>query len=112
MTDLRDAITHDARLGDRVQVRTALERGVEVLVNVERPDEAAVIHGAVSGDVVIRRFMSGPERARHDAAAARAERELGAPAFARAAADGAGMELDELVAWSIAALDRLLDDAR
>ena len=76
------------RLGDRVQVRTALERGVEVLTHVGEPRDAAVLFGCVTDDQILRRFMSGPERVLHDQAAERARTELGAAEFDRAAAEG------------------------
>jgi hypothetical protein len=109
---LREAIIRCVERGELPQLDGAFGYAVEILAELGHPEPVFVIVGAIRGGALGRlRQMTAPPDRRPAEALERARAALPKELRDQAAARGAAMSYDELVAWLVQELDALLDDA-
>ena len=112
---LRVAVVKGNELGDRPQFVAIIGWGVFVFARFGALEPAAVLAGAlVDGPLAEISRFPGVAQSHDDRALARLEEALGADAYREAAARGAEMTFDEVVAYMVSEIDGCLaklDDA-
>jgi tetratricopeptide (TPR) repeat protein len=108
LAKLRRAIEVQDWMNQRPQLEGALAYAIEIFTIFGAYAEAAILVGAAREGALtgIRTMTLPPERRQRSA---NPVREALGDAFDAYAAQGTAMSFDELVAWSLAALDRLID---
>jgi predicted ATPase/class 3 adenylate cyclase len=108
---IRTAVAYQERQGNRMVGTTDLAVAAIVLASLEGAAEAvAVVVGALTGPLLSRfpAYIAGPERTAYEQALAVARAALGPGAFEAAGRRGAAMSFDEILAFTIGALDAAL----
>ena len=108
LAHLRRAIVVQEWMKQRPQLWGALAYGMEILTVLGAYEDAAVLAGAARSGALtnLRSMTTPPERQQRNASPLR---EALGDRFDAVAAKGAAMSFDELVAWTLARLDALLE---
>jgi hypothetical protein len=111
LCDLREAASFSRDKGDRIMTDTSLDRGIAVLAAANTLDAAAVLAGAVTEGHGAE-FSSLPRHEKPDRyrTIEKLRVELGPARYEDAFARGASMTPDEIVDFTIAAIDHLFAD--
>jgi hypothetical protein len=108
LRDLHDGIQSSQHAGERPSLAGAIGLGIGVLAHTGRTRAAAILSGVIhSGPLshVFNGLLAGPERSRLDAVIAMLRTRLGAAEFEALAARGAAMTYDDVVAYTLTALE-------
>ncbi|MEX0663731.1 MAG: adenylate/guanylate cyclase domain-containing protein [Acidimicrobiia bacterium] len=114
---LREAITYSHEVGDHMNFINAVNRGIQIVGLLGNPVAAATLSGVMKGDLLeafpvyeLRDFEGRGQQAVQD----QVRSELGDDVYSAAMARGTAMSYDEIVAYVLAEIDRMLaelDDA-
>jgi len=113
----REAIAYSHDVGDRMNMSTAIARGASIAAMLGYQDLGAVVAGIVEGaalGVRLSEHFSESEIADYRLVQEQARTAIGDAAYDAATARGAAMGSDEVVAYTLGELDRILaelDDA-
>ncbi|MCJ7438879.1 MAG: adenylate/guanylate cyclase domain-containing protein [Acidimicrobiia bacterium] len=103
---LREAVAYSHDVGDHMVLSGMLFLGIDALATLGHAEPAAVLAGVVSGSPLSLLSEMPPVPLEQPLEQARTE--LGSQAFDTAFARGATMEYDEVVAYTLGELDRIL----
>jgi predicted ATPase len=110
---LREAIAYSHDVGDRVNFSNAVNRGTEIVGRLGHAELSAVFGGIVAGQFLGTSLiyeLRGSESWEHEAVLDHVREELGDDAFAAATARGQAMSYDDIVAFALGELDRILEE--
>ena len=110
---LREAIAFSHEVGDHTNFSNAINRGTEITGRLGHAEVSAVFAGLVASKFVEKSLMYvlfGQEKVEHDLVQERVRAELGEEAYAAASARGAAMAYDDILAYALTELDRVLQE--